>query len=74
MAYETIDKHVDEGYGDKIALHYKLDDQIQSFTFKEMKEQSNKAANVLKDAGVQKGTACLSLARSPELYFALPRH
>ena len=42
MAYETIDKHVDEGYGDKIALHYKLDDQIQSFTLKEMKEQSNK--------------------------------
>ena len=72
MAYETIDKHVDEGYGDKIALHYKLDDQIQSFTFKEMKEQSNKAANVLKDAGVQKGDRVfIFMARSPELYFAL---
>lgn len=72
MAYEAIDKHVDEGYGDKIALHYKLEDDIQSFTFKEMKEKSNKAANLLKDAGLKKGDrAFIFMARSPELYFAL---
>ena len=72
MAYEAIDKHVDEGHGDKIALHYKLEDNIQSFTFKEMKENSNKAANVLKNAGVEKGDRVfIFMARSPELYFAL---
>ena len=72
MAYEAIDKHVDEGYGDKIALHYKLEDNIQSFTFKEMKEKSNQAANVLKNAGVKKGDRVfIFMARSPELYFAL---
>ncbi len=72
MAYEAIDKHVDEGHGDKIALHYKLEDNIQSFTFKEMKENSNKAANVLKNAGVKKGDRVfIFMARSPELYFAL---
>lgn len=72
MAYEAIDKHVDEGHGDKIALHYKLEDNIQSFTFKEMKENSNKAANVLKNAGVKKGDRVfIFMARSPELYFAM---
>ena len=68
MAYETIDRHVHDGYGDKIALHYKLDDDIQSYTFKEMMENSNKAANVLKDIGVKKGDRVfIFMARSPEL-------
>lgn len=72
MAYETIDRHVYDGYGDKIALHYKLDDDIQSYTFKEMMENSNKAANVLKDIGVKKGDRVfIFMARSPELYFTL---
>ncbi|HIW38837.1 MAG TPA: acetate--CoA ligase [Candidatus Jeotgalicoccus stercoravium] len=72
MAYETIDRHVHDGYGDKIALHYKLDDDIQSYTFKEMMENSNKAANVLKDIGVKKGDRVfIFMARSPELYFTL---
>lgn len=72
MAYELIDRHVDDGYGDKIALHYKLEDDIQSFTFKEIQEKSNQAANVLKDAGVKKGDRVfIFMARSPELYFSL---
>ena len=72
MAYELIDRHVDDGYGDKIALHYKLDDEIQSFTFKEIQEKSNQAANVLKDIGVTKGDRVfIFMARSPELYFSL---
>ncbi|WP_370545411.1 acetate--CoA ligase [Jeotgalicoccus sp. ATCC 8456] len=72
MAYELIDRHVDDGYGDKIALHYKLDDEVQSFTFKEIQEKSNQAANVLKDIGVKKGDRVfIFMARSPELYFSL---
>ncbi len=73
MAYECIDKHVDEGYGDKDALHYKNGDEKSSYTFKEMQEASNKAANVLKDeAGVEKGDRVfIFMARSPELYFNL---
>lgn len=72
MAYETIDRHVHDGYGDKIALHYKLGDDIQSYTFKDMMDNSNKAANVLKDIGVKKGDRVfIFMARSPELYFTL---
>ncbi|MEJ7157413.1 acetate--CoA ligase, partial [Staphylococcus capitis] len=56
MAYECIDKHVDEGKADKIELNYKDDKRKESYTFKEMQENSNKAANVLKDkAHVEKG-------------------
>ncbi|RXK18269.1 acetate--CoA ligase [Macrococcus sp. DPC7161] len=73
MAYECIDRHVDEGKGDKIALHYKDADRLEHYTFKEMQLLSNKAANVLKDvAGVKKGDRVfIFMPRSPELYFAL---
>ncbi|SOC39273.1 acetate--CoA ligase [Salinicoccus kekensis] len=73
MAYECIDKHVDEGYGDKDALYYKNGDEKSSYTFKEMQDASNKAANILKDeAGVEKGDRVfIFMSRSPELYFTL---
>lgn len=73
MAYECIDKHVDEGYGDKTALLYKNGEAKSSYTFKEMQDASNKAANILKnEAGVEKGDRVfIFMARSPELYFSL---
>src|SRR5699024_2374345 len=56
MAHECIDRHVDEGKGEKVALHYKDDKRQESSTYNEMKSKSNKAANVLKDKGnVEKG-------------------
>ena len=70
MAYEAIDRHVDEGYGDKVALHYKNGDKTKTFTFKDMKEKSNKAANMLVEKGVKKGDRVfIFMPRSPELYF-----
>lgn len=73
MAYECIDRHVEDGRGDKVALHYKNGDQKLSYTFEDLKKASNKAANVLKDeAGVVKGDRVfIFMARSPELYFSL---
>lgn len=73
MAHECIDRHVDEGKGDKIALHYKDDKRKESYTFEEMKINSNKAANVLKEkANVEKGDRVfVFMPRTPELYFAL---
>ena len=53
MAYECIDKHVDNGKGDKVALYYKDANREESYTFEEMQRNSNKAANVLvQEAGV----------------------
>ncbi|KKK35797.1 acetyl-CoA synthetase [Salinicoccus sediminis] len=73
MAYEAIDKHVENGLADKVALHYKNGETHSSYTFDELKKASNKAANVLKDeAGVVKGDRVfIFMARSPELYFSL---
>ncbi|MDW3796367.1 acetate--CoA ligase [Staphylococcus saprophyticus] len=73
MAHECIDRHVDEGKGDKITLHYKDDKRKESYTFEEMKINSNKAANVLKEkANVEKGDRVfVFMPRTPELYFAL---
>lgn len=73
MAHECIDRHVDEGKGEKVALHYKDDQRQESYTFSEMKSKSNKAANVLKDkANVEKGDRVfIFMPRTPELYFAL---
>lgn len=72
MAYECIDRHVDEGKGDKIALNYKDDVRKESYTFNELKQKSNQAANVLKTiAHVQKGDRVfIFMPRTPELYFA----
>ncbi|EHM71825.1 acetyl-coenzyme A synthetase [Staphylococcus pettenkoferi VCU012] len=72
MAYECIDKHVDQGRGDKVALHYQDEQRTESYTFTEMKDRSNQAANILKDkANVNKGDRVfIFMPRTPELYFA----
>ncbi|WP_414049965.1 acetate--CoA ligase [Macrococcus animalis] len=73
MAYECIDKHVEEGHGEKVALLYKDANRNERYTYKDMVENSNKAANVLvQEAGVKKGDRVfIFMPRSPELYFAL---
>ena len=56
-----------------MALYYKDDKRAEKYTFKEMKELSNKAANVIKEYGnSQKGDRVfIFMPRSPELYFAV---
>ncbi|SBC19084.1 acetate--CoA ligase [Staphylococcus aureus] len=73
MAYECIDRHVDQGLGDKIALNYKDEYRKESYTYKDMQRLSNKAANVLSEhAEVDKGDRVfIFMSRTPELYFAL---
>lgn len=72
MAYECIDRHVDNGKGQKIALNYKDSTQEASFTFKDLKLASNKVANLLKtEANVEKGDRVfVYMPRMPELYFS----
>ncbi|MFX3616379.1 MAG: acetate--CoA ligase [Sporolactobacillus sp.] len=69
-AYEMIDRHVDAGKGDQIALLYSDPDRDESYTFSDLKFFSNKAANVLKDkANIVKGDRVfIFMPRSPELY------
>lgn len=71
IAYEAIDRHAETDKKDKIALNYKLGETKEQYTFQDLKEMSNKAANILQDkAGIEKGDRVfIFMPRSPELYF-----
>ncbi|WNS81715.1 acetate--CoA ligase [Domibacillus sp. DTU_2020_1001157_1_SI_ALB_TIR_016] len=71
-AYEAIDRHAESGKGEKVALYYRDASRSEQYTFAEMKANTNKAANVLKQYGdLQKGDRVfIFMPRSPELYFA----
>lgn len=73
MAYECIDRHVNNGKGDKVALKYKDERREESYTFKDLQQLSNRAANVLKDkVNVEKGDRVfIFMPRTPELYITL---
>lgn len=71
-AYETIDRHVDEGYGDKIAIHYINEEERLAYTFKELKDKTDHYAHILKANGVQKGDRVfVFLPKNPECYVAI---
>ncbi len=72
IAYEAIDRHVAEGRGDKVALYYKDADRAETYTFRQMRDLSNRFANVLRAHQVGKGDRVfLFLPRGPELVIAL---
>lgn len=73
MAYEAIDRHAESDKKEKVALYYQDANRKESYTFLDMKNQSNKAANVYKKySNLQKGDRLfIFMPRSPELYFAL---
>ncbi len=72
MAYEAIDRHAEGERANKTALIYFDGTTEQTFTYADMKRMTNKAANVLKDAGIEAGDRIfIFMPRSPELYFAL---
>lgn len=72
MAYEAIDRHVHTYRKNKVALYYQDAVRNEKYTFKEMKDLTNKAGNLLKEhAGVEKGDRVfIFMPRMPELYFA----
>lgn len=72
IAFEAIDRHAQGVKKNQVALYYKDDFRREHYTFKEMMEKTNKAGNVLKQLGVEKGDRVfIFMPRSPELYFCL---
>ncbi|MCM3111084.1 acetate--CoA ligase [Lederbergia lenta] len=73
MAYEAIDRHAESFRKNKVALYYRDTVRDEKYTFREMKELTNKAGNVLKKLGeVEKGDRVfVFMPRTPELYFAI---
>lgn len=56
-AYNCLDRHVENGLGDRVALHWvgEPEDDARSVTYAELKDEVCQAANALLDLGVQKG-------------------
>lgn len=71
-AYECIDRHVNEGNGEKIALLYSDSAREDTYTFRQLKKETNQAAHMFRKLDVKKGDRVfIFMPRSPELYVAL---
>jgi acetyl-CoA synthetase len=73
VAYEAIDRHVVAGRGGHVAIVWlgKRGEVIE-FTYAQLKEQTDRFANVLERLGVERGERVfVLLGRVPELYIAV---
>ncbi|MEW9672420.1 acetate--CoA ligase [Ammoniphilus sp. 3BR4] len=72
IVFEAIDRHVQVGRGDRIALYFTDGMRDEKYTYRELMELSCRFANGLKHLGIAKGDRVfLYMPRSPELYIAL---
>ena len=58
IAYNCLDRHVENGLGDKVAYHWEGEpvDDRRTLTFSDLQREVVKCANALKRLGVKKGT------------------
>jgi acetyl-CoA synthetase len=72
IAYEAVDRHAAGSRRDKIALRWLgKDSAVRDLTFGQLRETTNRFANVLARLGVVKGDRVYALTgRVPELYIA----
>lgn len=72
IAHETVDRHANSYLRDKVALRWLgKDGEIVDYTYAQLKEQTNRFANVLKLFDIGKGDRVAVLAgRIPALYIA----
>jgi acetyl-CoA synthetase len=72
IAHEAVDRHADGLLRDHPAIRWLgSDGTILDFTYHDLKQESNRFANVLKQMGIKKGDRVFVLAgRIPELYIA----
>jgi acetyl-CoA synthetase len=56
-AYNCLDRHVENGLGDRVALHWigEPEDDTRSVTYAELKDEVCQAANALTELGIEKG-------------------
>ncbi|WP_425328603.1 acetate--CoA ligase [Rummeliibacillus suwonensis] len=72
MAYEAVDRHAESERKDKVALYFENETRKESYTFADVKEWTNKAANVFQQTGLKKGDRLfIFMPRLPELYFSI---
>ncbi|MQF48646.1 acetate--CoA ligase [SAR202 cluster bacterium AC-647-N09_OGT_505m] len=72
LAHEAIDRHARSHRANRVALYWEgTSGEEETYTFAQLKELTDKFANVLKELGVEKGDRVfLFMGRIPELYVA----
>ena len=73
-SYNCIDRHINAGYGDEVAIIWEGNDPKQSrkFTYLDLLKEVSLFANALKSLGVKKGDrVCLYMQMIPELAIAV---
>jgi len=74
VSYNCLDRHVENGHGDDIAIIWEGNEPTQDkkFTYKELLDEVQKFANVLKSKGIKKGDrVCIYLQMVPELAISM---
>ncbi|MEZ0480290.1 acetate--CoA ligase [Planococcus sp. SSTMD024] len=72
MAHECIDRHVEDGYGSKTALHYINGEHEEHWTFDEVKRQTDHVAAALRSEGVRRGDIVfIFLPKNADCYISM---
>ncbi|WP_327586378.1 acetate--CoA ligase [Nonomuraea sp. NBC_00507] len=74
VAYNCVDRHVEEGRGDKVAYFWEgePDGDTRTLTYNDLKTEVSKAANALQELGVGKGDrVAIYMPMIPELPIAM---
>ncbi len=73
VAYNCLDRHVEAGLGNKVALHWEGEPgDKRTITYADLLDEVSKFANVLKSLGVEKGDrVCIYMPMIPELPVAM---
>ena len=73
-SYNCIDRHIEDGYGEKTAIIWEGNDPNQSrkLSYNELLKEVSKFSNALKELGVKKGDrVCIYMQMVPELAIAV---
>ncbi|WP_210651220.1 acetate--CoA ligase [Nocardioides sp. SYSU D00065] len=73
-AVNCVDRHVDAGNGDKVALHWvgEPDGDTRDITYAQLKDEVSRAANALTELGVRKGDrVAIYMPMIPEVVVAM---
>ena len=73
IAHEAVDRHAAGALADRTALRFlQREGGERAFTYRELKRQTNRFANVLRKLGIRKGERLFVLSgRIPELYIGV---
>lgn len=73
VAYNCVDRHVEEGRGDKVAFHFVGEPgDTRDITYSQLKDEVSKAANAITELGIEAGDrVAIYLPMIPEAVIAM---